>query len=401
MQDPQLPVGSLDDLQAQIGIAFKHPDLLREALTHSSFANESPHVSPVDNERLEYLGDAVLQLITADYLFKNRPDAQEGEMTQVRSAMVNTNTLAALSEELKMGDYLYLGRGIAKAGGRNLRSLLANAFEAVLGAVFLDAGFDAAYHYYLDRFRALPEPVDNENYKGRLQQVVQETYGQTPYYDSGGARGGRTREYTAVVYAGAESLGAGHGLTKQEAEQQAAKEALEKIEAAAAPPRRRRALAPPSAGAQEIAPSSDLAPPAGPDPTPPADLGERPEVAAEAPTKAPPRPRRRRSAAATPRLESEVEPAAAPPLESESDPAPQPPPAPAPAPAPAPVSAWAQPPATEPVVPASGQWGLPAPAPRAPDPPPLPPSTVPPAAPPASAPGPAPRGRRTRPPSTE
>ncbi|MGH7860784.1 MAG: ribonuclease III, partial [Candidatus Dormibacteraceae bacterium] len=363
-------MGSLDELQAQIGIAFKHPDLLREALTHSSFANESPHVSPVDNERLEYLGDAVLQLITADYLFKNRPDAQEGEMTQVRSAMVNTNTLAALSEELKMGDYLYLGRGIAKAGGRNLRSLLANAFEAVLGAVFLDAGFDAAYHYYLDRFRALPEQIDNENYKGRLQQVVQEIYGQTPYYDSGGARGGRTREYTAVVYAGAESLGAGHGLTKQEAEQQAAKEALAKIDAAAAPPRRRRASVSPSA--QEIAPSSELASPSGPDLITPADLAEGPEVAAEAPTKAPPRPRRRRSAAATPRLDSEAEPAAPPPLESEPAPQPQP----APVVDPAPASAWAQPSATEPVMPASGQWGLPVPAPRAPDPAPAPPSTV-------------------------
>ena len=197
-------------------------------------------MSPRDNERLEYLGDAVLQLITADYLFRNRPDAQEGEMTQVRSAMVNTNTLAALSEELNIGDYLYLGRGIAKGGGRNLRSLLANAFEAVLGAVFLDAGFDAAYHYYLDRFRALPVQLENENYKGRLQQVVQELFGQTPYYDAAGARGTRLREYTAVVYAGPEALGTGHGASKQEAEQQAAKDALLKIEARSAAPVARR-----------------------------------------------------------------------------------------------------------------------------------------------------------------
>jgi dsRNA-specific ribonuclease len=118
-------------------------------------------VSPRDNERLEYLGDAVLQLITAEYLFKLRPGAKEGEMTQLRSAMVNTNTLAALAEELGLGDFLYLGKGIAKGGGRTLKSLLANAFEAVLGAIFLDAGYDAAYHYYLDRFRALPEPVQD------------------------------------------------------------------------------------------------------------------------------------------------------------------------------------------------------------------------------------------------
>jgi ribonuclease-3 len=187
-------------------------------------------VSPRDNERLEYLGDAVLQLITAEYLFKLKPGAKEGEMTQLRSAMVNTNTLAALGEELGLGDYLYLGKGIARGGGRSLKSLLANAFEAVLGAIFLDAGYDAAYHYYLDRFRSLPEPVQDENYKGRLQQVVQEHYGLTPYYDSAGARGGRQREYTAVVYAGADPLGTGHGMTKQAAEQEAARNALVELE---------------------------------------------------------------------------------------------------------------------------------------------------------------------------
>jgi len=229
--------------------------LLREALTHSSFANESPHVSPRDNERLEYLGDAVLQLITAEYLFKLRPGAKEGEMTQLRSAMVNTNTLAALGEELGLGDYLFLGKGIAKGGGRSLKSLLANAFESVLGAIFLDAGYDAAYHYYLDRFRALPEPVQDENYKGRLQQVVQERYGLTPYYDSAGARGGRQREYTAVVYAGADPLGTGHGSTKQAAEQEAARNALIELERRAATrkggrQRRRAGEAPAEAGAE-------------------------------------------------------------------------------------------------------------------------------------------------------
>jgi hypothetical protein len=164
-------------------------------------------------------------------------------MTQIRSAMVNTNTLAALAEELGLGGYLYLGKGIARGGGRSLRSLLANAFEAVLGAIFLDAGYDGAYHYYLDRFRALPEPVQDENHKGRLQQVVQERFGQTPYYDSASARGGRQREYTAVVYAGSEPLGTGHGITKQAAEQDAANNALAEItrkEAVGKSSRRRR-----------------------------------------------------------------------------------------------------------------------------------------------------------------
>jgi ribonuclease-3 len=227
---PAAPLAqSLLLLQQKIGIHFRDPGLLLEAVTHSSFANENPSVSPRDNERLEYLGDAVLQLIAAEYLYKHHPGATEGELTQTRSAMVNTNTLAQLAELLDLGSYLYLGKGIAKGGGRSLKSLLANGFEAVLGAVFLDAGYDAAYHYYLDRYRALPSPVRDENFKGRLQQVAQERFGETPVYDSEGARVGNRREYTSVVFAGPEPLGTGHGASKQEAEQDAARAALEKL----------------------------------------------------------------------------------------------------------------------------------------------------------------------------
>jgi len=177
----------------------------------------------------------VLQLITAEYLYKHHPGASEGELTQTRSAMVNTNTLAELAEQLDLGSYLLLGKGIAKGGGRNLKSLLANAFEAVLGAVFLDAGYDAAYHYYLNRYRSLPEPAQDENFKGRLQQVSQERFGQTPIYESEGVKVGSTREYTSVVFAGAEPLGTGHGATKQEAEQEAARAALESLVGAVKP----------------------------------------------------------------------------------------------------------------------------------------------------------------------
>ncbi|MGH7765192.1 MAG: ribonuclease III [Candidatus Dormibacteraceae bacterium] len=240
---------SLQLLQQKIGIHFRDPGLLLEAVTHSSFANESPHLSPRDNERLEYLGDAVLQLISAEFLYKHHPGATEGELTQTRSAMVNTNTLAQLAEELDLGSYLYLGKGIAKGGGRNLKSLLANAFEAVLGAMFLDAGYDAAYHYYLNRYRSLASPTRDENFKGRLQQVAQERFGATPFYDSEGARVGTKREYTSVVFAAAEPLGTGHGETKQEAEQDAARAALaailgsdrDKVAPKVAKPRARRA----------------------------------------------------------------------------------------------------------------------------------------------------------------
>ena len=175
----------------------------------------------------------MLQLISAEFLYKHHPGASEGELTQTRSAMVNTNTLADLAEQLDLGSYLYLGKGIARGGGRSLKSLLANAFEALLGAIFLDAGYDAAYHFYLGRFRVLPAPVQDENFKGRLQQVVQERYGTTPYYDIVASQGpGHRREYLAVVYAGSEPLGKGNGGTKQAAEQESAKDALAQLGAA-------------------------------------------------------------------------------------------------------------------------------------------------------------------------
>jgi ribonuclease III len=252
---------------------------LLEAVTHSSFANESPHLSPRDNERLEYLGDAVLQLISAEYLYKHHPGATEGELTQTRSAMVNTNTLALLAEQLELGSYLYLGKGIAKGGGRSLKSLLANAFEALLGAIFLDAGYDAAYHYYLNRYRSLPTPAKDENFKGRLQQVAQERFGATPFYDSEGAKVGTHREYTSVVFAGAEPLGTGHGASKQEAEQDAARAALQTLVgegtepvSATAPiktPRPRARRAPRSSRATaEVIPLPEPAPQPIPDPRP-------------------------------------------------------------------------------------------------------------------------------------
>ena len=263
----------MQQLQQKIGIYFRDPSLLLEAVTHSSFANESPHLSPRDNERLEYLGDAVLQLITAEYLYKHHPRAAEGELTQTRSAMVNTNTLAELAEQLDLGSYLHLGKGIAKGGGRNLKSLLANTFEAVLGAVFLDAGYDAAYHYYLNRYRSLPAPAQDENFKGRLQQVAQERFGQTPLYESEGAKVGSHREYTSVVFAGAEPLGTGHGANKQEAEQEAAKAALESLVGAAKPgssvnpPRAARTRARRGSKPRKAA-AADDSNPDGPEPSP-------------------------------------------------------------------------------------------------------------------------------------
>jgi len=216
--------------------------------------------------------------------------------------MVNTNTLALLAEQLDMGSYLYLGKGIAKGGGRNLKSLLANMFEAVLGAVFLDAGYDAAYHYYLNRYRSLPSPAQDENFKGRLQQVAQERFGATPFYDSEGARVGNHREYTSVVFAGAEPLGTGHGPTKQEAEQEAARVALEGLvgtssaKAAAKPAKTARPRAPRAPRAPR---SPQVLPPAEPVSVVEAPAEEAPVMSPApdpdpVPEPAPPPPRRSR-----------------------------------------------------------------------------------------------------------
>jgi ribonuclease III len=247
----------------------------------------------------------VLQLITAEYLYKHHPGASEGELTQTRSAMVNTNTLALLAEQLDMGSYLYLGKGIAKGGGRNLKSLLANMFEAVLGAVFLDAGYDAAYHYYLNRYRSLPSPAQDENFKGRLQQVAQERFGETPFYDSEGARVGNHREYTSVVFAGAEPLGTGHGPTKQEAEQEAARVALQGLVGSssaavvAKPAKTTRSRAPRTPRtprtprAQATRESEAAEPPAEASASTP-DAGPEPEPSPEAAPPAPPAPPRSR-----------------------------------------------------------------------------------------------------------
>ncbi len=220
----------LAPLQERIGISFRDPNLLKEALTHSSFANESPEISPVDNERLEYLGDAVLQLVSAEYLFRSRPNSKEGEMTQARSSMVNTSALATMAESIGLESHMYLGKGVRRTGSSTSRALLANAFEALVGAVFLDAGYDAAFHFFLDCYRQAPDLTHQHNFKGQLQQLVQERFGQTPVYDSVSLNTpGNRREHTAVVYVDLQPLGRGHGFSKQEAEQAAARAAIANV----------------------------------------------------------------------------------------------------------------------------------------------------------------------------
>jgi ribonuclease III len=198
-------------------------------MTHASWNNERgrPSGPGHDNERLEYLGDAVLELVVGEYLFKRFPEYDEGQLTQLRAALVNTSTLARLAERLELGEALFMGKGAAKTGARQLPSLLANAFEAMIGAIFLDQGYRVATRVFLQNIGDLADWSD-ENFKGKLQEVAQERTGTTPTYRvvaSGGP--GHKREYTADAVVAGEVVGSGRGTTKQAAEQAAARSALQ------------------------------------------------------------------------------------------------------------------------------------------------------------------------------
>ena len=221
----------LDALGVRLDIRFRHPALLREAMTHASWNNErgEPSGPGHDNERLEYLGDAVLELVTGEYLFKRFPGYDEGQLTQLRASLVNTVSLAKLADRLALGDALLLGKGAAKTGARQLPSLLANAFEAMIGAIFLDQGYRVATRVFLQSVGDLAEWSD-QNHKGKLQEAAQLRLGATPSYRVTSVAGpGHRREYRAEALVGGVALGDGRGSTKQAAEQAAARMALARL----------------------------------------------------------------------------------------------------------------------------------------------------------------------------
>ena len=237
---PELEPTPTDDplqkLQRTLRVRFHDAALLRQALTHRSYNNEHPERGSADNERLEYLGDAVLELIAAEHLYHTYATSDEGELTRLRASVVNTKSLARLASRLSLGDYLLLGKGAHKTGARSLQSILANTFEAVIGAIFLDQGYRAAYRLFsrsLIDVQAWPD----DNYKGRLQEVTQERFLTTPQYEIVSASGpGHRREYTAEVTFGDGIRGIGQGRTKRAAEQMAAREALAELGALDHPP---------------------------------------------------------------------------------------------------------------------------------------------------------------------
>ena len=226
----------MDDYSALLGIldlSFHHPKLLRQAFTHRSYLNESKQ-NLQSNERLEFLGDAILSFVMSAYLFKLKPDDEEGDLTNLRSYIVKTKSLAEAADKLHLGEYLLLSKGEDATGGRNNPQLMANTYESVIGAIFLDQGLEAATKTFTQTLLPLFQkelangpPKDS---KSELQEVVQERAKESPQYKILGTHGpDHAKQFTVGVFIKNKQLGQGVGNSKQEAEETAAKQALEKL----------------------------------------------------------------------------------------------------------------------------------------------------------------------------
>jgi ribonuclease-3 len=223
-------------LQQTIGIIFRDVSLLQQAFIHSSYINENPNLRLLDNERLEFLGDALLSFIVAEKLYHEFPDFGEGDLTEIRISFVRQETLARLALELKLGDYLYLGKGEEATGGRERETNLADAFESLVGAIFLDQGLSAARRFVLSELSSDFEKVRAEgigrNYKALLQEFTQAKFKQLPTYRVVETSGpDHDKGFTVEVLLGDKLLGAGSGKSKRAAEMEAARSAWEKVTA--------------------------------------------------------------------------------------------------------------------------------------------------------------------------
>lgn len=222
----------LSGLEDAIGVVFKNKDLLLTALTHRSYLNENTKWHLDHNERLEFLGDAVLELVVTEYLYLNYPNP-EGEMTNWRAALVNANMLSKISNEFNLNDYVLLSRGEAKDTGRARQYILANAIEALIGAIYLDQGYEVSKQF-ISRFvlKELPVIIEKKLFrdpKSLFQERAQEIVGITPTYEVLEEWGpDHARNFRIGVYLGKELAGEGRGPSKQEAQQMAAEDALSK-----------------------------------------------------------------------------------------------------------------------------------------------------------------------------
>ena len=218
-------------LEQKLGVIFKNKNLLKEALTHRSYLNENPSWPLPHNERLEFLGDAVLELAVTEILFSRYPTSPEGELTSIRSALVNYQMLADIAKNMELGDYVFLSKGEAKDAGKAREVILANAFEAILGAVYLDAGYESAKNFIEKAVMGrLDEVIEKKLYqdpKSLLQEIVQEKLRATPTYSVLSEKGpDHAKIFKVGVFFNGDLIAEGEGASKQEAEVEAAKEAL-------------------------------------------------------------------------------------------------------------------------------------------------------------------------------
>lgn len=220
-------------LEERLGYSFRNRALLETALTHSSYANENRASGIVCNERLEFLGDSVLGVTVADFLYRHFPDMPEGRMTRLRAELVCEQSLHRVALELHLGDYLRLGKGEEHNGGRKRASILSDAVEAVIAAMYLDAGMETAagfiHRCLLDDVRAIETPSFTD-YKTSLQELVQRHSGQVLSYELVGEEGpDHAKTFRVQVCLNGDPIGRGTGRTKKEAEQAAAANALEAL----------------------------------------------------------------------------------------------------------------------------------------------------------------------------
>ncbi len=219
------------DLQKKLGVEFENPDLLVSSLTHRSYLNENRNFHLSHNERLEFLGDAVLELIATRYLYDNYPHP-EGELTNFRSALVNYRMLSEIARRLNLEQYLLMSKGEAKDTGRARQVILANAIEAVIGAIYLDRGYEVAKDFVCREIIVeLPNIINKGAYldpKSKLQEIVQDKQGVTPGYSVISESGpDHDKVFLVGVYLGKHKVGEGKGPSKQEAEVAAAENALQ------------------------------------------------------------------------------------------------------------------------------------------------------------------------------
>ena len=224
-------MNKLKEFQAMTGYQFQQEGLLKQALTHSSYANEKHMKKHSDNERLEFLGDAVLEVVSSEFLFLNYPDYPEGDLTKLRASLVCEPTLAFCTNELHLGDYLYLGKGEDQTGGRKRKSILSDALEAVIGAIYLDGGFASAKEFIL---KYILTDIEHKQLfydsKTILQEIVQAQYTEELNYQLMGEEGpDHDKRFIVEARIGTQVIGQGIGHTKKAAEQEAAYQALLKI----------------------------------------------------------------------------------------------------------------------------------------------------------------------------